>query len=58
MILNAIIAVAAPYATGEEFTDVKQRAAAFRQNVITAALEDGSLEAIQALLLIAFDTVS
>lgn len=58
LILNAIIAVAAPYATGEEFTDVKQRAAAFRQNVITAAIEDGSLEAIQALLLIGFDTAS
>lgn len=58
LILNAIIAVAAPYTTGEEFADVKQRSAAFRQNVITAAIEDGSLEAIQALLLIAFDTVS
>lgn len=58
LILNAIIAVAAPYATGEEFSDVKQRSTAFRQSVISAAIEDGSLEAIQALLLIAFDTVS
>lgn len=58
LILHAIIAVAVPCADGQELSDLKHHVTDFRHNVITTAMDDGSLEAIQALLIIAFDTVS
>lgn len=58
LLLNAIVAVAAQYIDDEVDTDTKSRSVEYRQTVITAAIESTSLEVLQALLLISFDTVS
>ncbi len=58
LILNAIVAVAARYITDQDYADVKHRATDCRQGAIMAAIESNSLEALQSLLIIAFDTVS
>jgi len=60
MILSAVVAVAAKYVrrpNTENMRDLSEYASACRQNVVTAATESNSIESVQALLLIAFDTV-
>ena len=60
MILRAIVAVAAKHvqkSDAEDVSDLSEYAEACRQAVVATAMEGNSIEAVQALLLITFDTV-
>ncbi|KAL3965532.1 hypothetical protein ACCO45_002536 [Purpureocillium lilacinum] len=61
MILRAIVAVAAKHvqkSDAEDVSDLSEYAEACRQAVVATAMEGNSIEAVQALLLITFDTGS
>ncbi|OAQ90003.1 C6 transcription factor [Purpureocillium lilacinum] len=60
MILRAIVAVAAKHvqkSDAEDVSDLSEYAEACRQAVVATAMEGNSIEAVQALLLITFDTL-
>ncbi|KAJ6447287.1 subtilisin-like protein [Purpureocillium lavendulum] len=60
MILRAVVAVAAKHVQrndADDVSDLSEYAEACRRGVVTRAMEGNSIEAVQALLLIAFDTI-
>ena len=61
LILSAIVAVAAKHhmnpENSDQVVDLSDYAESCRQRVIATAMESNTIEAVQALLLIAFDTV-
>lgn len=61
MLLRAIIACSSRYLTEEEITDIADlpgMASTCREKAMTAAVEDTTIQSLQALLLLIFDSVS